>query len=88
MSFILLTAGSIASPRANRFVESLFTAPVERSDWLATKILVLFTLALGYYVALVPMMLVYVAHVGLPVLLLSSSRGHLAYCLRVRLSER
>jgi len=64
-----LAAGSIASPRANRFVESLFTAPVERNDWLVARLLVLFTLALGCYVALVPMMLVYVTHVGLPVLL-------------------
>jgi hypothetical protein len=69
MSFIPLAAGSIAGPRANRFVESLFTAPVERSDWLIARVLVLFTLALGCYVALLPMMLVYVAHVGLPVLL-------------------
>ena len=69
MSFIPLAAGSIASPRANRFVESLFTAPVERGDWLTAKILVLLTLALGYYLALLPMMLVYVAHVGMPLLL-------------------
>jgi ABC-type transport system involved in multi-copper enzyme maturation permease subunit len=69
ISFIPLAAGSIASPRANRFVESLFTAPVERRDWLAAKVLVLLTLALGYYLALVPMMLVYVAHVGMPLLL-------------------
>src|SRR4029077_12734473 len=69
MSFIPLAAGSIASPRANRFVESLFTAPVERRDWLAAKVLVLLTLALAYYVALIPMMLVYTAHVGMPLLL-------------------
>src|SRR5580704_2411935 len=30
MSFIPLAAGFIAGPRANRFVESVFTAPVER----------------------------------------------------------
>src|SRR5260370_32299667 len=47
ISFIPLAAGSIASPRANRFVESLFTAPVERRDWLAARILALFTLPLG-----------------------------------------
>src|SRR4029077_10813797 len=29
LAFIPLAAGIIASPRANRFVESLFTAPVE-----------------------------------------------------------
>ena len=38
-------AGAIASPRANRFVESVFTAPVERRDWLVAKVLVLLTLA-------------------------------------------
>src|SRR5689334_18763031 len=54
LAFIPLAAGSIASPRANRFVESLFTAPVERRDWLAAKVLVLLTLAAAYYVALVP----------------------------------
>ena len=69
ISFIPLAAGSIASPRANRFVESVFTAPVGRRDWLAAKVLVLLTLAAGYYVALVPMMLVYNALVGMPFLL-------------------
>src|SRR5471032_3324890 len=64
--FIPFAAGAIASPRANRFVESVFTAPVERRDWLAAKILVLFTLAGAYYLPLVPMLLVYVSHVGLP----------------------
>jgi ABC-type transport system involved in multi-copper enzyme maturation permease subunit len=70
MSFIPLAAGSIASPRANRFVESLFTAPVDRREWFTAKVMVLLTLALGYYIALVPMMLVYVAHVGMPLLLI------------------
>jgi ABC-type transport system involved in multi-copper enzyme maturation permease subunit len=69
MGFIPLAAGFIAGPRANRFVESVFTAPVERRDWLIAKILVLLTFAAAYYVALVPMVLVYVAHVGLPFLL-------------------
>src|SRR6266404_3797700 len=63
LTFIPLAAGAIASPRANRFVESVFTAPVERRDWLAAKMLVLFTLAAAYYVALIPMMLVYTHHV-------------------------
>ncbi len=70
MSFIPLAAGSIASPRANRFVESLFTAPVDRRDWFMAKVMVLLTIALGYYIALVPMMLVYVANVGMPFLLI------------------
>jgi ABC-type transport system involved in multi-copper enzyme maturation permease subunit len=69
LSFIPLAAGSIANPRANRFVESLFTAPVERRDWLVAKVLVFLTLSAAYYVALVPMMLVYVVNVGLPFLL-------------------
>ena len=69
LAFIPLSAGVISSPRANRFVESLFTAPVERSDWLAAKILVLLTLAAAYYVALMPMLAVYAHHVGLPPLL-------------------
>ncbi len=69
LAFIPLAAGAIASPRANRFVESVFTAPVERSDWLTAKVLVLLTLAAAYYVALVPMMLVYTYHVGMPLLL-------------------
>jgi hypothetical protein len=66
MAFIPFAAGTIASPRANRFVESVFTAPVERRHWFAAKILVLFSLAGAYYVALVPMMLVYTFHVGMP----------------------
>src|SRR5471032_258465 len=45
LGFVPLAAGAIASPRASRFVESVFTAPVERRDWLGAKILVLFTLA-------------------------------------------
>jgi ABC-type transport system involved in multi-copper enzyme maturation permease subunit len=69
LAFIPLAAGAIASPRANRFVESVFTAPVERRDWFVAKVLVLLTLAAAYYVALVPMMLVYAYHVGLPPLL-------------------
>lgn len=69
LAFIPLSAVFLASPRANRFVESVFTAPVERRDWLVAKILVLVTLACAYYVALVPMVLVYTHHVGVPPLL-------------------
>src|SRR5258708_6456233 len=69
LAFIPLAAGVIASPRANRFVESLFTAPVERRDWFAAKVLVLLTMAAAYYVALLPMLAVYVHHVPLPLLL-------------------
>lgn len=69
LAFIPLSAVFLASPRANRFVESVFTAPVERHDWLAAKILVLLTLGAAYYVALVPMVLVYIHHVGVPPLL-------------------
>jgi hypothetical protein len=69
LGFIPLAAGGIASPRANRFVESVFTAPVERRDWLIAKILVFVTLAAAYYIALIPMQLVYTHHVGLPFLL-------------------
>src|ERR1700693_2653280 len=57
LGFIPVAAGMIASPRVNRFVECVFTAPVNRRDWLAAKFLVLVTLALAYYVALVPMIL-------------------------------
>src|SRR5580700_5285455 len=71
LAFIPFAAGAIASPRANRFVESVFTAPVERRDWLVAKVLELLTLAGAYYLALVPMMLVYTAHVGVPFLLRS-----------------
>ncbi len=47
LGFIPIAAATIAGPRANRFVESVFTAPVERSDWLVAKVLVLLTLALS-----------------------------------------
>jgi len=69
LAFIPLAAGTVASPRANRFVESVFTAPVERRDWFVAKVLVILTLAAAYYVALLPMMAVYVHHVGVPLLL-------------------
>jgi len=69
LTFIPLAAVALASPRANRFVESVFTAPVERREWLIAKVLVVLTLAAAYYVALVPMMLVYIHHVGVPLLL-------------------
>src|ERR1700719_3728561 len=69
LAFVPLAAVALASPRANRFVESVFTAPVERRDWLLAKILVLVTIAAAYYVSLVPMMLVYTHHVGVPLLL-------------------
>src|SRR5580704_11898024 len=45
LAFIPLAAAFLASPRANRFVESVFTAPVERRDWLISKLLVLITIA-------------------------------------------
>jgi ABC-type transport system involved in multi-copper enzyme maturation permease subunit len=69
LAFVPVAAGMIASPRVNRFVECVFTAPVNRRDWLAAKFLVLLTLATAYYVALLPMMLVYASHVGIPPLL-------------------
>jgi len=69
LAFIPLTAVFLASPRANRFVESVFTAPVERRDWLTAKILVVVTMAAAYYLALIPMVLVYTHHVGVPLLL-------------------
>ncbi|MGH9481249.1 MAG: hypothetical protein ACRD1L_04070, partial [Terriglobales bacterium] len=69
LAFIPIAAGMIASPRVNRFVECVFTAPVRRGEWLAAKFLVLATLAAAYYAALLPMMLVYVAHVGFTPLL-------------------
>jgi len=69
LAFIPLAAGFIAGARASRFVESVFTAPVRRGEWLVAKILVLLTFAGGYYLALVPMMVVYVWHVGVPPLL-------------------
>jgi hypothetical protein len=69
LAFIPFAAGAIASPRANRFVESVFTTPVDRREWFLAKVLVLFTLAGAYYASLVPMMLVYIAHVGVPLLL-------------------
>jgi ABC-type transport system involved in multi-copper enzyme maturation permease subunit len=69
LAFIPLSAVALASPRANRFVESVFTAPVERRNWLAAKILVLLTIAAAYYLALLPMMLVYTYHAGAPLLL-------------------
>jgi hypothetical protein len=69
LTFVPLAAVFLASPRANRFVESVFTAPVERRDWLTAKILVVITIAAAYYVALAPMVLVYTYHVGVPLLL-------------------
>src|SRR6478672_9811974 len=44
LAFIPVAAIALASPRANRFVESIFTAPVSRGDWLVAKLLVLLTL--------------------------------------------
>ena len=69
LGFLPVAAVMIAAPRSNRFVESVFTAPVERRDWFAAKLLVLLTFAAAYYAALFPMMAVYVWHVGLPLLL-------------------
>jgi hypothetical protein len=69
ITFLPLAAGSMANSRANRFVESVFTAPVERRNWFLAKILVVLTLAAAYYIAVIPTTLVYIAHVGLPFLL-------------------
>jgi hypothetical protein len=69
LAFIPFAAGAIASPRANRFVESVFTTPVTRRDWFVAKVAVLLTMAAAYYLALLPMMFVYIAHVGVPLLL-------------------
>src|ERR1700674_5826031 len=49
LAFIPLAAGAIASPRANRFVDSVFTTPVARRDWFIAKVLVLLTFAAAYY---------------------------------------
>src|ERR1700726_3616719 len=51
LAFIPLTGFFLASPRANRFVESVFPAPVEPRDWLTAKILVAVTIAAAYYLA-------------------------------------
>jgi hypothetical protein len=69
LAFIPFAAGAIAGPRVNRFVESVFKTRVDRRKWFLAKVLVLLTLAAAYYVSLVPMMLVYIAHVGVPLLL-------------------
>ena len=69
LAFIPLSAGLIAGARASRFVESVFTAPVDRAHWLVARVLVLLTLAAAYYAALLPMLAVYVGHVGMPFLL-------------------
>ena len=69
LAFIPFAACAMAGPRANRFVESVFTTPVDRRQWFLAKVLVLFTLAAAYYASLVPMMLVYIGHVGVPLLL-------------------
>ena len=69
LAFIPVAAIALANPRANRFVESVFTSPVDRRTWLVAKILVLLTLGAAYYLSLVPMMLVYTHHVGMPLLL-------------------
>ena len=69
LAFVPIAAAMLASPRANRFVESVFTAPVSRSHWLIAKLLVLLTLAAAYYLALLPSMFVYAAHIGVPLLL-------------------
>jgi hypothetical protein len=69
LAFVPFAAGAIASPRVNRFVESVFTAPVDRRAWLTAKVLVLLTIAIAYYLALLPMLAVYVHLVGLPLLL-------------------
>ena len=53
--FLPLAAGMIASPRASRFVESVFTAPVDRQDWFVAKMLVVLTLAGAYYLAIAPL---------------------------------
>ena len=57
-------AGEVVARRLRQIA-----APVERRDWFIAKILVLLTLAIAYYMALVPMALVYAAHIGVPLLL-------------------
>jgi ABC-type transport system involved in multi-copper enzyme maturation permease subunit len=69
LAFLPIAAAAMAGPRANRFIECVFTAPVSRFDWLAAKFLVLLTQAAAYYIALLPAMLVYTSHVGVPLLL-------------------
>src|SRR5579859_2744976 len=55
LAFIPLAAAFLASPRANRFLERVFSAPVARRDCVLAKMLDLFPLAAAYYIALVPM---------------------------------
>jgi len=84
--FLPLSAGTIASPRATRFVESIFTAPVDRRKCFFAKVLVLLTVALAYYLAVAPLAAVYVANVGMPFLLymyLLWTPGILVVCIAV-----
>lgn len=60
-----ITAGYVASDRSTRFVQSVFTAPVRRGEYLVAKLLPPLLLGALYLAATMPFHLVYAWRVGL-----------------------
>ncbi|HWG89508.1 MAG TPA: hypothetical protein VNZ52_01540 [Candidatus Thermoplasmatota archaeon] len=65
-AFAALAALPLATARSTRFIQSVFTAPVGKGEYLAAKTLVALTLGLAYFVALLPFVMVHVYHLGWP----------------------
>lgn len=62
----VVVAARVASVRSSRFVDSLFTTPLEQATWLAAQALVGAFLVLLVLLAQLPFVLVHVALVGAP----------------------
>ncbi len=65
-SFAAFAAVQIAGPRANKFVQAVFTAPVRRGTYILAKIMVCLTVGVLYLVMTSGFLLVYLFHVGVP----------------------
>src|ERR1035437_9600610 len=57
LGFIPVAAGMIAAPRVNRFVECVFTAPVNRGGWLAGEGFGVVTPGGAFFVGALPVVL-------------------------------
>lgn len=77
----IAVAARVASARRSRFVDSLYTTPLEARTWLAAQALVGLALAALVLLAPAPFVLVHVLHVGAPAVLPALLLG--AVCMGV-----
>lgn len=74
----VVVAGRVAAARRSRFVDSLYTTPLDQRTWLAAQAIVGVVLAILVLAAQLPFLLVHVALLGVPATLPALLLGALA----------